>query len=141
MSHMDHTPEVPEQPDEWHMHAPVEGLPQEEHGSTVNTALLTLAFIGTVVSIALVVVLTYLYFSAYTTNLRRLRIETTVLAEDYLRYRTESDQVLHDYAWVTVEGEGVVSLPLGIAMERVLERYAQQQQEGREQEGTEGGPR
>jgi hypothetical protein len=128
MAHLDHTPEIPEQPDEWHLHSAAEGPAQEEHGSTVNTMLLAFAFIGTVLSIGLVVVLTYMYFSAYMNQLRRTRIETTTLAADYLQYRADSDRALHDYVWLD-EDRTIVSLPIGVAMERVLENYAREQRE------------
>jgi hypothetical protein len=130
MDHLDHTPEVPETPDEWHLHTAAEGAPQEEHAATVNAPLLVLAFIGTVVGVILIVVLTYLYFTTYTNQLRRTRIETTALSEDYLRYKSTWQDLAQDYRWVSIDGEGVVSLPLQVAMERVLERYQQQGQQG-----------
>jgi hypothetical protein len=131
MAHLDHTPEFPERPDEWHMHSAAEGPPQEEHGATVNPVLLTGAFIGTVVSVALVAVLVYAYFTAYTTQLRRSRIETTTMAVDYTRYRQDWRHVQDDYSRVAVGQETVISLPLEVAMERVLERYQQGEGERR----------
>jgi hypothetical protein len=134
MDQPDHTPELQETTDEWHLHTAAEGVPQEEHGSTINAPLLVLAFIGTVLSVVAVVILTFLYFTTYTNQLRRTRIETTALSEDYLQYRGRWQDTAQDYRWVSVEGEGVVSLPLQVAMERVLERY--QQQGGSAGEGT-----
>lgn len=130
MAHLDHTPEVPEQPDEWHMHTAAEGPPQEEHGSTVNTALLFLAFVGSVVTVAAVALLTYIYFSTYTNQLWQSRVETTVLAEDYLRYRQQTRQTQQDFVWVRVEDEVVLSLPLDVATDRVLSRYQGESQGG-----------
>lgn len=126
MAHLDHTPELPEQPDEWHMHTAAEGPPQEEHGGTVNTALLMLAFVGTVASIALVVVLTYLYYASYSTQVRASRIETTVLSEDYRQYRAKVHEAMTGFNWVEMDGEPAVSLPLDVATERVLQRYSGQ---------------
>jgi hypothetical protein len=105
------------------MHTTAEGPPQEEHGATVNAALLFAAFVGTVLTIGLVVVLTYLYFTSHMNQLRRSRIETTVLAGEYRDYRERTTGQLRDYGWVSIEGDGVVALPMEVAMERVLRRY------------------
>jgi hypothetical protein len=134
MAHLEQTPEVPETPDEWHVHAAAEGPAQEEHGSTVNTILLFMAFLGSVGSIALVVLLTYVYYTSYANHLRRTRIETTTLAEDYIRYRNDWNQMAQDFAWIQVENDAQLVMPLQMAMERVLDRY-----QGPGGQGSQGG--
>jgi len=115
----------PEQPDPWHLHTPDEGPPQEEHGK-INAALLSVAFLASVLFVGVVVLVTYLYFNVQTTRLREERIETTVLSAEYVAYREKALKSLNDYSFANEQAAraGVVSLPFDQAAQRVIAKYA-----------------
>src|ERR1700742_946915 len=102
MSHHDpHQPTVQmdEHVDSWHTHTADEGMPQEEHAPQANSFALIVAFAGSVIFVALVIVVCLLYYGSHTTGLRQERIETTALAADYTVYRDQSDRTLSEYHW------------------------------------------
>jgi len=125
--HRQTLPHEHEEPDAWHRHAPEEGAPQTEHGSKANPAVLGAAFVLSVALVAVVVIATVVYFRKHTTELRKERIETTVLSADYLKYRDASQARLAEYSWASddLAREGKrVSLPIEEAKRRVIERYS-----------------
>jgi hypothetical protein len=128
MSHDPHKPTVAfdEQPDSWHMHAAEEGLPQEEHGATTNPIGLILAFAGSVFFVGSVILMCVLYYRVHTTQLRQQRIETTALAGDYFKYRDDSTAAQGGYGWAGPEAAaaGQVSIPVDLAMQKVIQQYA-----------------
>ena len=120
-------PHEHEEPDAWHRHGAGEASPQAEHGSKANPAVLGIAFLASIGLVAFVVIATLVYFRKHTTELRKERIETTVLSADYVKYRDASVGKLADYSWASEDlaREGKrVSLPIEEAKRRVLERYA-----------------
>lgn len=114
-----------ETPDAWHMHTPQEGPPQPEHGARTDPGALITAFVAMVAFLAAVAVLCVIYFERRVTQLRQERIETTVLAADYLKYRDQARQRLESYGWWDAQAarEGRLSVPLDKAVERVLAQY------------------
>jgi hypothetical protein len=122
-------PHEHEEPDSWHRHTPAEGAPQREHGSKANPAVLGVAFVLSVALVGGVILATVVYFRRHVTELRKERIETTVLAGDFLKYRGESEAHLAGYSWASDDAarEGKnVSIPIEEAKKRVLEKYAKQ---------------
>jgi hypothetical protein len=122
----DHTPGAHEVPDAWHQHTPEEGVPQEEHGGKASAAAIAVSLLVTVVFLVLTVGLIIMYFTTYTTRLRVERVENTVLSKDQLEYKLESAEKLHEYSWINPETahQGVVTIPLAEARQKVLQRYA-----------------
>jgi hypothetical protein len=114
------------QPDSWHIHTAEEGLPQEEHGSHANAAALVGAFVVSVVFVGAVILVVLLYYNTHTTALRQARIETTALSQDYVDYRDRSDRFLSGYGWATPDAAaaGKVSIPIELAMQKVMQQYA-----------------
>jgi hypothetical protein len=126
MTHQrNYLPEEHQATDQWHHHTVDEGTPQEEHAGTANAAVLMVAFVLIVGFVSLVVLATMLYFIHYTTNERRARVETTVLAKDYRAYRSAEEAKLATYGWEdrAAAEAGHVSIPIDVAMQRVAEKY------------------
>lgn len=124
MTHQPHfTPELHEEPDQWHRHTPDEGEPQAEHAAHENTLILAGVFVAIVVFIASTITASVLYFNRHVTGLRREQIESTLLAGDALAYRDTSEAAQRTYTWADAE-KGVVQLPLDVATRRVVEEYA-----------------
>ena len=126
--HNPHQPTVAmdEATDSWHMHTSAEGLPQEEHGATAQAGALIASFAGSVIFVGAVILVTILYYRQHVTMLRRERIETTdFYREVYTPYRQQSDKALTGYGWAGPEAAaaGQVSIPIDIAMQRVLQNY------------------
>jgi hypothetical protein len=119
---LEHTVEVHAEPESWHRHTPEEGLPQQEHAGKVNTTILLGVFVAIVVFVAGAILFTYLYFSRYMVTLRREKIETMAMAEEFNAYRARATAELEEYGWVDPQA-GVVRLPLDVAKARVLAAY------------------
>jgi len=127
------TKPVHEKADQWHRHGAEEGHAQKEHAAKANPALLGVV-LGVVVAATLgLVVLVVLYFGRATTDLRRERIETTALSAEANSYRAQAkanlDRPIDEDSWVDREA-GTVRVPIEMAMDRVVERYAQRRRAG-----------
>ncbi|MFG0326037.1 MAG: hypothetical protein ACF8SC_02045 [Phycisphaerales bacterium JB037] len=131
MSH-DHTkPKTPdhlelehEEPDAWHRHTLEEGIPQPEHAAHVSPKGLWGAFFGMAIFLVVTIAALIVYFDHHMTNLRQERVETTVQAERFgLKYKEESRTGLDAYRWINRDA-GTVQIPIEVAMDRVVERYA-----------------
>ncbi len=131
MTHKTHyTPDAPEHIEPWHRHTAAEGAPQEEHAAQVNTRILAIFFTVIVLFVAGTIGVTIVYFHRVVTLQRRASIETTVLAEEFVKYRDGARAALADYGWSRVNA-GAVSLPMDEAMDRVVRGYAQAGGDGR----------
>jgi len=116
----EYLPEHHEQPDEWHAHAPDEGLPQSEHASRVNTTMLAAAFLVIVASVVFVAVVVTVYFNSYAATLRAEKVETLTWAEESFEMKSAMQAVLEE------GGEapgGVRYEPIGEAMDQVIRAY------------------
>jgi hypothetical protein len=120
-----HTPEVHEEPDQWHRHVAAEGTPQEEHAANVNTTVLLGVFVAVVVFVSGAILFTYIYFTRHMTALRQSRIEITAMGDEFRAQRAASLSRLNSYGWVDAEA-GVVSIPIEAAKARVIEEYKKQ---------------
>jgi hypothetical protein len=120
-----HLPEVHEEVDPWHAHAPAEGAPQEEHGAKPNTVILWGALAGTIIFLVAVVIVIYLYFGTYTTRLRMEHVENTVMSAQARQQRLAASEALRDYSVLPagIAPEPVITIPQEEAVRRVVERY------------------
>ena len=128
MSHqLQYTHPPTEQPDPWHMHTRDEGEPQEEHASSTNPVVLGGALVGSILFVALVILVSYLYFRVYTVQKREERIETTVFTAEAQRFKREALSQLSTYSFPNEQAAraGTVQLPLEEAQRRVLAQYSQ----------------
>jgi hypothetical protein len=118
-------PEVHEEVDPWHAHAPEEGQPQEEHAAKPNTVVLWGALAATVAFLVVVVLVIYLYFGAYANRLRMERVENTVLSAQARQQRLAAAEALRDYSLLpaAAAAEPVITIPKEEAIRRVLARY------------------
>lgn len=122
--HPEYLPEHHDEPlDPWHIHAQVEGLPQSEHASNVNTTFLGIAFLVTVSSVVAVVAVIIVYFNSYAATVRRSQVETTTWAKESLEARTR-DLALLESGGRVEGGDGVTFAPIGQAMDTVVREYA-----------------
>ncbi len=115
--------ELHEVTDSWHHHTAAEGAPQHEHGSRVNTVILTFVFIAIVSVISGTITSAVLYFNRHITSLRQSQIETTVLAKAANEYRAAAEAAQAKFGWADARA-GAVQIPLDLARERVIKRYA-----------------
>jgi type II secretory pathway pseudopilin PulG len=118
-----HTQEVHEQPDSWHRHAPAEGSPQHEHGSTTNPVVLASVFTIMVLSIVGSVAVLVIYFFSYATQLRAENIETTRVHREFQQYQAKALAQLGpkpDQPWTSSE---TVQIPIAEAMNHVASQY------------------
>ncbi len=122
---LEHTHPAPEQPDSWHLHTVQEGHPQEEHGKT-NAAILGAAFIASFGFVAVVILVSYLYFNVIAVQKREERIETTILGKEAREYKAATLAGLQSYTFAAEQQAraGVVSIPLDQAKQQVLAKYA-----------------
>jgi hypothetical protein len=118
-----YTTEFHEVTDEWHHHTAAEGLPQEEHAGKVNTVVLTFVFFAIVSTISGTITASVLYFNRHITSLRQSAIENTKQAADANLYRGESEKALTAFTWADARA-GTVQIPLDMAKERVIRKYA-----------------
>jgi hypothetical protein len=126
-----HTPEVHEHVDAWHHHEPVEGMPQEEHLSTLNIRSLMTWGWGITVFLIIVIVAIRMYFYDYVTRLRAIREERLAwlsLSEPSRKAKSDAMQKLslgtgdEHYAWAP-QGNQQVQIPISKAMEKVIRQY------------------
>lgn len=120
--HGHYTPEVHEHADDWHHHASeVEGMPQVEHGSVINTLTVGKWFVLIVLSVVATCAVLYLYFQHYATQYKAQQIENVSWSTDSAVYRAriegelngKPDWINHDY----------VRLPISDAMAKVVKDY------------------
>jgi hypothetical protein len=126
MSKHQHLPHQPEHPDEWHAHTPAEGLPQEEHAAKANPVVLAGSLVASLVFLVVVVLVIFMYFETYVNRLRIERVEDTVLSKDQRQYKLVVSETFRDYSMLPPQyaPQGVVTIPLEQAKQRVMQRYA-----------------
>lgn len=120
------TPDHPETPDSWHLHTTREGPPQAEHGGKVNTLLLGVGLVASVVFVGMVILVTFLYFQTHMTSKRQQLIESTALSATHHQYRDQASASLRDYSFFgeAAARAGVVSIPIDQAKQNVITRYS-----------------
>lgn len=126
MSHKPHhTPEHHESPDAWHLHSPEEGQPQAEHGGKTNVTVLLVAFLTSFGFVAVVILVSYLYFQVHMTSKKQALIESTALSAGHQAYKKSTAQKLQGYSFVTEAAAraGAVSVPLEQAKQNVIAKY------------------
>lgn len=116
-----------EQPDAWHTHGAGEPAPQAEHGATQNFLVIGAVGVALIAVVLVTILGTVFYFRKHATQLRVERIETTTIAGDYVKYKAATQTTLAGFSWASPElaKEGArVSLPIDMAKQRVIEKYA-----------------
>lgn len=124
MSDQSHVPHLHEEPDAWHRHSEEEGMPQDEHGSTVNPTMLGIVFVVMVFGVAFVILLLTAYFNSYTYTFKAVKQEgvPTTSRQGYVQHLNESQQKLGSYGWLDRQA-GTVHLPIDDAFDRVIADY------------------
>lgn len=120
-----HTPELHEQPGEWHKHTGDEPAPQTEHGSRAEPIILGVTALAIVIGVFAMIGITWVYYNSYVTHMRRTVIETNAAMVQSEQERVEARSLL---ASGGVAGEGDQALtfgPMNEAMNSVIQEYAQ----------------
>ena len=105
--------------DSWHHHDASEGVPQDEHGSSVAIPILARGLGLIIVSTLGLVGITMLYLNHHINQLHRSRTDADLSAE-YVQYRDASKTRMDGFGWVD---SATVRVPVDMAKERVLKRY------------------
>lgn len=120
-----HTPELHEQPDEWHKHTTDEPAPQAEHGSHAKPFILAATAFVIVVGVFAMIGITWVYYNSYVAHMRRTVIETNeamVLSE---QERVAAMSLLTS-GGVTGQGDQAQTFgPIDQAINSVIQEYAQ----------------
>ncbi|HYE62773.1 MAG TPA: hypothetical protein VD997_12325 [Phycisphaerales bacterium] len=133
MAH-DHTPEIHEHADAWHHHIPEEGMPQHEHAAKVDSGALIKWFIGITVLLVVVVLALKMYFTKFTTQMRRTYVETTEIAQGAKTALAAAEATLgtdgRPFTYKVANKQArTVQLPIDTAIKRTVERYSGNQQQ------------
>jgi hypothetical protein len=128
MAGHDHTPEIHEHADAWHHHIPEEGMPQHEHAAKVDSGALIKWFVGTTVLLIVTIVALKMYFTKYTTEMRRTSVETTKMGEKARTSLAEAEAALgidgQPFKHRIVDKKTkAVQLPLDEAIARTVKKY------------------
>ncbi|MEQ8850573.1 MAG: hypothetical protein RIB32_02175 [Phycisphaerales bacterium] len=127
MSEHKHTPERHEQPDAWHQHTADEGLPQTEHGARANPVALTVTLFAIVFSFVFLLLVVWLYYNTYSTQLKaeRREVVSDTLRTDYATKRGGAQtRLTQSPGWID-RINGKVHIPLDRAASLVIEEYSQ----------------
>ena len=120
-----HTPELHEQPDEWHKHTTDEPAPQAEHGSHVRAFLLATTALAIVVGVFAMIGITWVFYNSYVAHMRRTVIETNTAMVQSKEERIAAMSLLAA-GGVAGEGDQAQSFgPMNQAMDSVIQGYAQ----------------
>ncbi len=127
MSEHQHTPELHEQPDAWHQHTADEGLPQVEHGARANPVALTITLFAIVFSFVFLLLVVWLYYNTYKTQLIAERRETITETQrtDYVTKRGGAETRLSQSPGWIDRTNGTVHIPIDRAVSLVIEEYSQ----------------
>lgn len=123
MSEHHEVPHVHAEPDAWHRHASEEGMPQEEHGATVNPTALSIVFVAMIFGVVFVLLLLTAYFNNYTYTYKARQQEGVPVARAV--FETEkalADARLSTYGWID-RNAGTVHIPLDTAYQTVIAHY------------------
>jgi hypothetical protein len=123
------TVEQHDAPDAWHRHTADE-KPQHAHGEAANAHVIIFVGVGSFVLIILTVVITYAYYTWYTTRLLAEGENTVGFVEgDSAAYKARAQADLQHYNWVDPNPPlvpvGTVQIPIDKAMDKVVARYTQ----------------
>lgn len=114
--------------DEWHTHRADEGTAQHAHTAEFNTRIIFVWFLAIIVTLVVVVFGVIKYFDITVLAHKRDNVETDTLAKDYLAKRAALDTELSTNGQprrFVALGDRRVQIPIGDAMERVVDQYGQ----------------
>ncbi len=109
--------------DDWHQHGAAGDVPQVEHGARLEPSKVVMGFVLLVISIVVSVTLSVLFFNNYMNGLKQERFELTSIGADARSARERTDVELSTYGVVDAT-TGTVRIPVDVAKERVLKKYA-----------------
>jgi hypothetical protein len=123
------TAEQHDAPDVWHQHTADE-KPQAAHGEAANAHVIITVGIGSFLLIFATVVITYAYYTWYTTKLLNEGEQTRNFVEgESAAYKAKSLAELQHYNWVDPNPPlvpvGTVQIPIEKAMDKVIAKYTQ----------------
>lgn len=114
-------------PDAWHQHTADE-KPQHAHGEAANAHVIILVGVGSFLLIFATVVITYGYYTWYTTKLLNEGENTVGFVEgESTAYKERMMAELRRYNWVPGEEplvpKGTVQIPIDKAIDKTIARY------------------
>lgn len=112
--------------DDWHHHDASEGQPQTEHGSRADPLTLAKWSAVLVVTLGVTILGIVMYFNHYSVLMRKERIEMG-FGKEYQSMRAAADLELSEYRPID-KATGRVQIPIDVAMQKVIDRYAAQSQ-------------
>lgn len=116
--------------DDWHQHTPEEGVPQEEHGSTVSSNALGITMLAIIFGVAFVIIILTAYFQHYTDTYKAEKQEGIPAARaDYITARATAESRLGSAGAVNRD-TGVFRIPMDRAAELVASEYAREASQG-----------
>lgn len=116
----EYLPQHHEEVDEWHSHE--DERPQEEHGSQVNALALSLAFLGTIITVVVIVVVVTIYFNSFHASIQARKVETLTWANESFEAK-RADMAMLDDGGRVAESD-VTFRPLEEAMADIVREYA-----------------
>jgi hypothetical protein len=136
MAGHDHTPEIHEHADAWHHHIPEEGMPQHEHAAKVDSGALIQWFVGITVLLVVTIIALKMYFTKYTTEMRRTSVETSEMALKSHNVYKDAEEALGTTGGpfkyrITNKQARTVQLPISEGIQRTLAKYQGQQGPGK----------
>lgn len=114
---------TPDQLDPWFRHAPVEGNPQHEHGSKVDTNMLFAVLVVLVATVAVFTMGVAVFANGRIARIQAEREMSTATAATATAYRLQAKGQLETTRWID-RAQGTVQLSLEEARRRVLEQHA-----------------
>jgi hypothetical protein len=118
-------------PDAWHSHTADE-KPQAAHGEAANAHVIILVGVGSFLLIVATVIVTYGYYTWYTTKLlndAENKDAIGVVESESAAYKERSQADLRHYDWVPGEEplvpKGTVRIPIDKAIDKTIAKYTQ----------------
>lgn len=108
--------------DAWHNHSVAEGVPQHEHGATVNTKNTFIVLFVIFGFTAAFILVTVLYFNVTVRRVQSARVETIGGAQMFNLMKGQMEADLSTFGVVDPEKK-IVRVPIERAMDRVVKRY------------------
>ena len=119
-----HLPAEHEAPDQWHRRTTEEGAPQAEHAAIASPTTLAIAFIAISTTVALTVLILVVFFDQYNVRYKAEQMENIDMSNNFNDYKHKwEEQDSRGYALADAE-TGAVRVPLDLAKQRVIDRYA-----------------
>jgi hypothetical protein len=118
------TPEMPQDIEPWHQHAPEEGVPREEHAAHANITALLITFAVITVGTVIFCVIIGIYTIGQVNRLKAAgEVEGLAAVNTISRtYKRDALASQDAYGWTA---DGKVRLPIDQAMQMVIEQHGE----------------